>query len=141
MPNRLKSISRKLRTNATSAERLLWNEVRREQISGFIFRRQVILNGFVVDFACYEARLVIEVDGGTHSTDTEVERDAARTELLNAQGYGILRFLNDEVFHNIDGVLETIRLKLNELRPRLQDKSFEVSATPLPKPPPQGGRE
>ena len=141
MPHRLKPIARRLRTNATSAERRLWNGVRREQIGGFRFRRQVILNGFVADFACYEARLVIEVDGATHSTDAEVARDAARTVALNAQGYGVLRFTNDEIFHNVDGVLETIRLKLNELRPRLQDDAFEVCATPLPNPPPQGGRE
>jgi very-short-patch-repair endonuclease len=141
MPNRLKPISRKLRTNATSAERLLWNGIRRKQIGGFRFRRQVILNGFVADFACYEARLVIEADGATHSTDVEVARDAARAAELNAQGYDVLRFTNDEIFHNIDGVLEAIRLKLNELRPRLQDDAFEVGATPLPNPPPQGGRE
>jgi very-short-patch-repair endonuclease len=141
LPNRLKPIARRLRTNATDAERLLWNGVRREQIGGFKFRRQVILNGFVADFACYEARLVVEVDGATHSTDAEVVRDAARTRALNARGYDVPRFANDEIFHNFDGVLETIRLKLNELRPRLRDESIEVGATPLPNPPPQGGRE
>jgi Protein of unknown function (DUF559) len=60
---------------------------------------------------------------------------------LNTQGYDVLRFTNDEIFRNIDGVLETIRLKLNELRPRLQDDVFEAGATPLPNSPPQGGRE
>jgi very-short-patch-repair endonuclease len=141
MPDRLKPIARRLRTNATNAEHRLWNGIRREQIGGFRFRRQVIMNGFVADFACYEARLVIEVDGATHSTDEEVARDAARAAALNARGYEVLRFTNDEIFHNIDGVLETIRLKLIELRPRLQDDVFEGSATPLPNPPPQGGRE
>ena len=97
MPNRLKPIARKLRTSATSAERCLWNGVRREQIGGFRFRRQVILNGFVVDFACYEARLVIEVDGATHSTDAERARDATRSAALTSQGYDILRFTNDEI--------------------------------------------
>ena len=104
MPNRPKPIARGLRTNATSAERRLWTGVRREQIEGFRFRRQVVLDGFVADFACYEARLVIEVDGATHSTDAEVARDAARTAALSAQGYSVLRFANDEIFHNIDGV-------------------------------------
>ena len=141
MPNRLKPIARKLRASATSAERRLWNGVRREQIGGFRFRRQVILNGFVVDFACYEARLVIEVDGATHSTDAERARDATRSAALTSQGYDILRFTNDDIFHNIDGALETIRLKLIELRPRVQDDAFEGGATPLPNPPPQGGRE
>ncbi len=141
VPERLKSIARQLRTNATSAERRLWNGVRRQQIGGFRFRRQVILEGFVADFACYAARLVIEVDGATHSTDAELARDASRSAALRAQGYCILRFANDEIFHNIDGVLETIRLKLGELRPRLSDDDFEDGATPLPGPPPQGGRE
>ena len=141
MPNRLKPIARRLRTNATSAERRLWNGVRRQQIGGFRFRRQVILKGFVVDFACHEARLVVEVDGATHSTDAERVRDGMRSVALNSQGYGVLRFTNDEIFHNIDGVLETIRLKLIELRPRLEGDAFEGGATPLPNPPPQGGRE
>jgi very-short-patch-repair endonuclease len=130
--------------NATSAERRLWNGVRREQIGGFRFRRQVILGGFVADFACYEAHLVVEVDGATHSTDAEVTRDAARDTTLKAQGYSVLRFTNDEIFHNIEGVLETIRLKLNELRPRLQDDAFEGGAggaPPPPPPPPRGGGE
>jgi very-short-patch-repair endonuclease len=131
MPKRLTPIARRLRNNATDAERRLWNVVRREQIGGFKFRRQVILNGFVVDFACLEARLILEVDGATHSTDGEIARDAARAASLSAQGYSILRFTNDDVFHNIDGVLETVRLKLIELRPRLQVESFEGGATPL----------
>ena len=132
MPKRLTPIARRLRNNATDAERRLWNGVRREQIGGFKFRRQVILNGFVVDFACLEARLILEVDGATHSTDGEIARDAARAASLSAQGYSILRFTNDDVFHNIDGVLETVRLKLIELRPRLQVESFEGGAAPPP---------
>jgi very-short-patch-repair endonuclease len=141
LPNRLKPVARKLRTNATSAERRLWIGTRREQIEGFKFRRQVVLNGFIVDFACYEARLVLEVDVATHSTDAEAARDGARSAALIAQGYAILRFTNDEVFHNIEGVLETIRLQLIELKPRPKAETFEDRATPLPNPPPQGGRE
>ena len=76
MPNRLAPIARSLRREATPAERRLWSGIRREQIEGFKFRRQVVLCGSVVDFACYEARLIVEVDGATHSTDAEVVRDA-----------------------------------------------------------------
>ena len=94
--------------------------LRQEQFSGFRFRRQVVLAGFVVDFASYDARLVIEVDGATHSTDRELARDAARSAAIEAQGFSVLRFANDEVFRNLDGVLETIRLKLGELRPRME---------------------
>jgi very-short-patch-repair endonuclease len=139
MPDRLKSIARQLRTNATSGERRLWSGVRREQVGGFKFRRQVVLGGYVVDFACHAARLVIEVDGATHSTDAERARDASRSAALRAEGYDVLRFANDEVFHNIEGVLETIRLRLGELRPRLSEDDFQDGATPLPDPPPQGG--
>jgi very-short-patch-repair endonuclease len=65
----------------------------------------------------------IEVDGATHWTDEELARDAARTTALAAQGFAILRFTNDEVFHNLDGVLETVYLKLTELRPRIEDSA------------------
>jgi very-short-patch-repair endonuclease len=141
MPRKLTPIARKLRREATAAERRLWSGIRREQIGAFKFRRQVVLNNFIVDFACLEARLIVEVDGATHSTHAEVERDATRSAALKHQGYAILRFTNDEVFRNFDGVLETIRLKLLGLRPRLYGEAFEGGATPLPGPPPQGRRE
>jgi very-short-patch-repair endonuclease len=121
MPARLASFARSLRRNATSAERRLWQGLRRKEVGGFRFRRQVALGGFIADFASFDARLVIEVDGATHSTDEELARDAARTTMLAAQGFALLRFTNDEVFRNLDGVLETIRLKLIELRPRIDD--------------------
>jgi very-short-patch-repair endonuclease len=113
--------ARSLRRNSTSAERRLWQVLRRKQVGDFRFRRQVILGGFIADFACLEARLVIEVDGATHSTDEEIARDLKRTSLLTAQGFAVLRFTNDDVFHNLDGVAETIAMKLAELRPRVED--------------------
>ena len=88
---------------------------------GFRFRRQVILGGFIADFASFDARLVVEVDGATHSTDQEIAYDAARSAALVAQGFTVLRFTNEDVYRNLDGVLETIRMKLMELRPRKQD--------------------
>jgi very-short-patch-repair endonuclease len=120
MPGRLIPVARKLRSAATSAERKLWNRVRREQIAGFKFRRQVVLGPFIVDFACLEARLILEVDGATHSTEAEAARDAARAARLRAMGFVMLRFTNDDVFREIDGVVETIRLKLEGLRPRAE---------------------
>jgi len=141
MPDRLLPHARTLRREATSAERRLWSGVRRQQIGGFKFRRQVVLGALIADFACYEARLILEVDGATHSTEAELSRDTAREQALRAFGYAILRFTNDEVFRNLDGVLETIRLKVAELRPRIEGQTFEGGATPLPGPPPQGGRE
>ena len=132
MPADLTALARRMRSGATSAERVLWRELRNRQIAGFRFRRQVVLCGFIADFACYEAKLVIEVDGATHSTTEEIERDAARDSQLEADGNTILRFTNDEVFHNIDGVLETIRSKLNELRPRIYADESQGLCDPPP---------
>ena len=132
MPVPLKERARQLRKTATSAERALWRAIHARQIGGFRFRRQVALCGFIVDFACYEARLVIEVDDATHSTSAELARDAERDTKLKANGDAVLRFTNDEVFHNIDGVLETIRLKLNELRPRIFTDEIQASCDPPP---------
>jgi very-short-patch-repair endonuclease len=123
MPTRLASLARSLRRNATKAERRLWQGLRRKEVAGFRFRRQIALGGFIADFASFDASLVIEVDGATHSTEEELARDAARTAALSAQGFAILRFTNDEVFRNLEGVLETIRLKLIELRPRIEDSA------------------
>src|SRR5271168_4314600 len=74
MPKRLRPIARSLSRDATNAERRLWEGLRRGQLAGFRFRRQVILGGFIADFASFDARLVVEVDGATHSTDDEIAR-------------------------------------------------------------------
>ena len=118
MPRRLTRLARSLRRGATAAERRLWQGLRRKQVEGFRFRRQVILGDFIADFACVDARLVVEVNGATHSNDVEIARDAPRSSALAEQGDAILRFTNDEVFRNLDGVLDTIHARLLELRPR-----------------------
>ncbi len=68
--------------------------------------------------------MIVEVDGATHSTDEEIARDAARSAALAAQGFDILRFANEDVYGNLDGVLETIRLRLMELRPRIDESAI-----------------
>src|SRR5271165_3389587 len=118
MPRRLTPLARSLRRGATAAERRLWQGLRRKQVEAFRFRRQVILGDFIADLACFDARLVVEVDGATHSTEAEIARDAARSSALAKQGYAILRFTNDEVFRNLDGVLDTIYARLLKQRPR-----------------------
>ena len=124
MPERLRANARSLRRDATNAERRLWDGLRRKQIDGFRFRRQVILGGFVADFASFDARLVVEVDGATHSTDKEAAYDAARSTALAELGFAVLRFGNDDIYRNLDGVLETIRMRLMELRPRKEDPAI-----------------
>ena len=131
MPNHLTPLARTLRRNATSAERRLWQGLRREQVAGFRFRRQVVLKRL-------HRRLRLPRgandrrppdydpggDGATHSTDEEITRDAARSAALRAFGFDVLRFTNDDVFRNLEGVLETIRIRLAELRPRVDDKAI-----------------
>jgi very-short-patch-repair endonuclease len=115
---RLTPLARSLRRSARAAEPRLWEGLRRKQVEAFRFRRQVILGDFIADFACFDARLVVEVDGATHSTEAEIARDDARSSTLAKQGYVILRFTNDEVFRNLDGVLDTIHARLLEPRAR-----------------------
>ena len=101
------SIARTLRRNLTDAEQRLWSRLRRRQVEGYRFRRQAPLGPYVVDFACFAARLVIEVDGGQHGWRTE--QDAVRSSWLEANGFHVLRFWTNEVLGNLEGVLETIR--------------------------------
>jgi very-short-patch-repair endonuclease len=94
--------ARKLRSNLTDAESILWRHLRFRQIDGYKFRRQRPIGHYIVDFVCLEKKLVIEVDGGQHNG--EATYDARRDRWLRAQGYEVLRFWNDEVLTKIDGV-------------------------------------
>ena len=105
------SRARLLRRNLTDAERKLWTRLRRNQLDGHYFRRQVPVGRFIVDFLCKERRLVVEVDGGQHAVRHAA--DASRSQVLRRRGYRVIRFWNNEVLENIDGVLETIRAELD----------------------------
>ena len=105
-----KNIARNLRKNSTEAEKILWQRLRNKQLEGFKFRRQQILGRYIVDFVNFERKLVIELDGSQHAL--EKERDRKRDHWLEAQGFEVLRYWNNEVFENLDGVLETVREKL-----------------------------
>jgi adenine-specific DNA-methyltransferase len=102
--NFLTTRSRRLRRDSTDAERKLWSVLRNGQMNGLKFRRQVEIDGYIADFLCPEKRLIIEVDGGQHTP----ERDARRTAYLESQGFSILRFWNNEVLENLDGVWTAI---------------------------------
>ena len=99
--------ARQLRREMTDTERLLWSKIRMQQI-GMRFRRQVPVGYYIVDFYCYEYRLVVELDGGHHSLPEQAAYDAVRTEFLEAQGLKILRFWNNDVIQQIDSVLQRI---------------------------------
>ncbi|NJM34819.1 MAG: endonuclease domain-containing protein [Rhodomicrobium sp.] len=100
------SEARKLRRNQTDAERKLWFELRGRRLHGLKFRRQVPVAGFIADFLSEEIKLIVEVDGGQHAET--IEEDDERTKVLSAAGYQVVRFWNDDVLTNIEGVLERI---------------------------------
>jgi very-short-patch-repair endonuclease len=97
--------ARELRRNETLAERRMWEQLRNRSFEGFKFTRQVPVGPYIVDFLCRETRLVVEIDGETHSTDGELARDSRRTAYLAALGLRVIRFQNEEVVHGMDGVL------------------------------------
>ena len=98
--------AKRLRRNQTDAERLLWFRLCDRRFEGLKFKRQVPIYQYVVDFCCADARLIIELDGGQHGVRQEV--DTLRTKKLEELGYLVLRFWNNDIFDNIDGVLEAI---------------------------------
>src|SRR5512138_3676711 len=100
--------ARNLRRNQTEAERRLWSRLRDRQIAGHKFRRQVALGPYIVDFACFDERLIIELDGGQHGEAEQQLRDDERTAWLKANGYLVLRYWNNEVLENMEGVLTAI---------------------------------
>ncbi|MGH1589951.1 endonuclease domain-containing protein [Methylobacterium phyllosphaerae] len=97
-----------LRRTQTSAEAKLWRVLRNRALNGWKFRWQHPIDRFIVDFACIEARLIVEVDGATHSTLLEITRDAARTEILESLGLALLRISNADIRAHPEGVRETI---------------------------------
>jgi very-short-patch-repair endonuclease len=113
MPPVRRQISRHaapLRRDATDVEKSLWSALRNRQIEGRKFRRQWTVGPYIADFACIEARLIVELDGGQHSP----EADAARTRFLEAAGYRVIRFWNTDMVEQREGVLEIIRNALLE---------------------------
>ena len=103
--------ARSLRRNQTEAEKKLWYHLRSTPFNAFKFRRQVPIGPYIVDFLSYKSNLVIELDGGQHYENRNY--DAKRTLMLNGRGYTVIRFWNNDVMGNIDGVLETIMKVLN----------------------------
>jgi very-short-patch-repair endonuclease len=93
--------ARNLRRDMTEAEQRLWRMLRSPQTEGYRFRRQAPIGGFIADFVCHAARLIVEIDGGQHDPSSEAE--ASRTRFLEAEGYRVLRFWNNEVLGNPEG--------------------------------------
>jgi very-short-patch-repair endonuclease len=123
------STARRLRRNQTDAERILWFRLRGRRLAGWKFKRQVPIDRFIADFVCADAKLVVELDGSQHAV--RALQDEERTRTLEAMGYLVLRFWNNEVVRNIEGVLEEILNTLNQQSPE----------PPHPTPLPCGERE
>ena len=112
-----RSHARYLRQNPTETERALWRPLRLRQLDGHKFRRQQPIGPYIVDFICLTTRLIIELDGGQHSTQTA--SDTKRSVWLETQGFRVLRLWNHEVFQNIEAVKEKIREALLSPHPNL----------------------
>jgi len=119
-------LQRQLRNNATDAERKLWHHLRGRQLEECKFRRQHPHGDYILDFVCLDAKLVIELDGSQHAN--AVDYDISRTRYLQQAGFLVLRFWNNEVFDNIEGVVEVIIAAL-----------IASKATPSPPNPPLEG--
>ena len=112
--------AKQLRQEPTEAEARLWNRLRRKQLDGFRFRRQVPIDSYIVDFFCPTAKLIVEVDGGQHANKSDYDKsdyDKRWTKWLEARGYRVLRFWNNEVLGNTDGVIAEILRTVRESPP------------------------
>ncbi|WP_334177484.1 endonuclease domain-containing protein [Pseudoxanthomonas sp.] len=115
--------ARELRRDMTLAERKLWHVLKDRQLDGFRFRRQHPVGPYIADFACLEAHLIVEVDGGQHM---DAASDRTRDAFLQGEGFHVLRFWNNEVLANLEGVQALILRRLSDTRPH-------------PSPPPRAG--
>jgi len=124
----LQRYAHRLRRKQTDAERRLWSRLRDRRLAGARFRRQHPIGPFIADFCCTEAKLVIELDGGQHALQQKADR--ARTEFFESQGYAVRRFWDNEIFTNIDGILQ-----------RIIDALSAKGSRPSPCPLPRGERD
>ena len=104
--NCLKERAKALRKNRTDAENRIWNCLRNRRLNGHKFVREQVIGNYIADFVCREKKLIIEIDGSQHMD--AVEYDNQRTQYLEKNGYNVLRFWNNEVFDNTNGVMESI---------------------------------
>lgn len=130
--------ARRLRHDETSAEIRLWQQLRGRRLIGFKFVRQLPVGHYIADFACRDFKLIVEVDGATHGDVADIAYDARRTEVLQAEGWTMMRFWNEDIFNSLNAVCDAIVIALE----KLEDKSVPNVphprfADPLP---PEGGR-
>jgi very-short-patch-repair endonuclease len=129
----LKERARQLRRDQTDVEKKLWVRLRSRQLNGFKFRRQFVIGPFITDLCCFEQRLVVEIDGGKHADQSDA--DLKRSAFLLSRGYRVLRFWDNQVMENMDGVLEQIAQALNDATRKPEKPS------PFPSPSGRGLKE
>jgi very-short-patch-repair endonuclease len=112
-PKRTRDFAKKMRREPTDAEARMWRLLRDRRLAQFKFRRQVPFQNFILDFVCFEKRLVVEIDGSQHA---DSEHDTAREAVLLAQGFRIARYWNNDVLQRYASVLEDVLAKLSESR-------------------------
>jgi very-short-patch-repair endonuclease len=108
MKSRLKDLARRLRKSTTKHEAILWKRLRDRRFADFKFKRQQTLGAYIVDFICFERRLIIELDGFQHGFDENRRGDQRRDEWLRSQCFTVIRISNGELLRNMDGALQTI---------------------------------
>jgi very-short-patch-repair endonuclease len=129
-PRRQRGSAKRLRREMTDAERKLWRALRAHRFESIGFRRQMPMGPFIVDFVSHRMRLVIEVDGGQHGFAGQQRRDTARDAWLALRGCRVMRFWNNEILTNLDGILTTILAALPPSQPSpARGEGYEPAAT------------
>ena len=131
---KLKKLSRQLRSDMTDAERYLWSKLKNKQLDGYQFYRQKPIGNYIVDFYCPAAKMMIEVDGGQHFYNDGIKHDNERDAYINSLGLRVLRFTNIEVLKNMQGVIDSIIENMNEIPldppfPKWENKSSSKRET------------
>jgi very-short-patch-repair endonuclease len=116
-----RNTANRLRANTTGAEQILWRHLRRLDVKGSHFRRQVVIGPYIADFACLAERLIVEVDGSQHGDEEGLRRDETRTRWLQSEGFRVIRFWNNDVMSRTDAVVEAIQTMIAATPPRPQD--------------------
>jgi len=110
----LTHLAKGLRTRQTDAELALWSKLNNRQVAGFKFRRQQQITDYIVDFVCFEKKLIIELDGSQHSEEPFKAKDENKTRLFQNEGYEVLRFWDNDVLQNLDGITEAIVIAITK---------------------------
>ena len=108
MPEKLTALAKNLGKQSTDTEQALWKHLRAKRLEGLKFKRQQPIGNYIVDFVCFERKIIIELDGGQHSQPEQIQKDREKDRWFKRQGYNVLRFWDNEVLKNTKGVLEVI---------------------------------